>query len=104
MSVGTGRPNIIILFWKYLSHFWEYINANQTFILDSDRPFNCSAPNSELIDYNVSKKFLMSCSGRSEKVVELESSTSKVAELQIGQNLFLLKLSLLKSSLIRTKH
>ncbi len=28
----------------------------------------------------------MSCTGRSEKVVELESSTSKVAELQIGQN------------------
>jgi len=30
----------------------------------------------------------MSCTGRSEKVVELESSTSKVAELQIGQNFF----------------
>jgi hypothetical protein len=24
-------------------HFWEYINGNQTFILDSHRPFVCSA-------------------------------------------------------------
>ncbi len=23
-------------------HFWEYINRNQTFILDSHRPFICS--------------------------------------------------------------
>ncbi len=23
-------------------HFWEYINVNQTFILDSHRPFLCS--------------------------------------------------------------
>jgi hypothetical protein len=22
-------------------HFWEYINGNQTFILDSHRPFIC---------------------------------------------------------------
>jgi hypothetical protein len=29
------------------------------------------------------------CAGRSEKVVELESSTSKVAELQIGQSLYI---------------
>jgi hypothetical protein len=34
MSVGTGRQNIIILIWKYKFHFWEYINGNQTFILD----------------------------------------------------------------------
>ncbi len=38
MSVGTGRQNIIILFWK----FWEYINGNQTFTLDSHWPFLCS--------------------------------------------------------------
>ncbi len=25
-------------------HFWEYINGNQTFILDFHRPFICSAP------------------------------------------------------------
>jgi hypothetical protein len=25
------------------NHFWEYINGNQTFILDSHRPFICSA-------------------------------------------------------------
>jgi hypothetical protein len=25
-------------------HFWEYINGNQTFKLDSHRPFICSAP------------------------------------------------------------
>jgi hypothetical protein len=43
MSVGTGRQNIIILFWKYQFHFREYINGNQTFILDSHRPFICSA-------------------------------------------------------------
>jgi hypothetical protein len=24
-------------------HFWEYINGNQTFILDSPQPFICSA-------------------------------------------------------------
>ncbi len=24
-------------------HFWEYINGNQTFILDSQWPFICSA-------------------------------------------------------------
>jgi hypothetical protein len=42
MRVGTGRQNIIILFWKYQFHFWEYIKGNQTFILDSHRPFICS--------------------------------------------------------------
>jgi hypothetical protein len=44
MSVGTGRQNIIILIWKQHFHFWEYINGNQTFILDSHRPFICSVP------------------------------------------------------------
>ncbi len=43
MSVGTGRLNIIILFWKYQFHCWEHINGNQTVILDSHRPFICSA-------------------------------------------------------------
>jgi hypothetical protein len=44
MSVGTGKLNIIILFWKYQFHCWKYINDNQTFILDSHRPFICSVP------------------------------------------------------------
>jgi hypothetical protein len=43
MSVETGRQNIIILFWKWQFNFWEYINWNQTFVLDSHRPFLCSA-------------------------------------------------------------
>ncbi len=34
MSLGTGKQNIIILFWKYQFHFWEYIDGNQTSILD----------------------------------------------------------------------
>jgi hypothetical protein len=42
MSVGTGKLNIIILFWKYQFHCWKYINGNQTFILDSHQPFICS--------------------------------------------------------------
>ncbi len=42
MSVGTGRQNIIILFWREQFHFWEYINGNQPFILDSHRSFICS--------------------------------------------------------------
>ncbi len=42
MNVGTGRLNIIILFWKYQFHCREYINGSQTFILDSHRPFICS--------------------------------------------------------------
>jgi hypothetical protein len=46
MSVGTGRQNIIILFWKYQFDFWECIKGDQTFILDSHRPFNCSVHNS----------------------------------------------------------
>jgi hypothetical protein len=45
MSVGTGRQNMLILvFLKITVHFWEYINGNQTFILNSHRPFICSVP------------------------------------------------------------
>jgi hypothetical protein len=29
MNVGTGRQNILILFWKEQFHFWEYVNGNQ---------------------------------------------------------------------------
>jgi hypothetical protein len=32
MSVGTGRQNIIILFWKLQFNFWEYINGNDIYI------------------------------------------------------------------------
>ncbi len=42
MNVEIGRQNIIILFWKNKAapfHFLEYITRNQTFILDSHRPF-----------------------------------------------------------------
>ncbi len=43
MNVEIWRQNIIILFGNneaaLLFHFWEYINRNQTFILDSHRPF-----------------------------------------------------------------
>jgi hypothetical protein len=42
MNVKIGRQNIMVLFWKAQFHFLVYINRNQTFILDSHRPFICS--------------------------------------------------------------
>jgi hypothetical protein len=42
MSVGPGRQNIIILFWKYQYNFWEYINGNHPFKLDCHGPIICS--------------------------------------------------------------
>jgi hypothetical protein len=53
MSVGTGRQNIIILFWKYQFHFCEYINGNQTFILYSYRPFICSISSEKTLECRV---------------------------------------------------
>jgi hypothetical protein len=41
MSVGPGRQNILILFWKLQINFWKHINDNK-FILDSHRSFICS--------------------------------------------------------------
>jgi hypothetical protein len=45
-NVEIGRQNIIILIGNnevLQFHVWENINRNQTFILDSHRPFICSA-------------------------------------------------------------
>jgi hypothetical protein len=42
MNVEIGRQNIIFIFGNNEAaqlHFWKYINRNQTFILDSHRPF-----------------------------------------------------------------
>ena len=51
--------DIIILFWKWQAtqfHFWEYINQNQTIILDFHRPFICSvAQNRKLLYYGMEK-------------------------------------------------
>jgi hypothetical protein len=46
MNVEIERQNIIILFGNNEAvqfHFWDYINLNQTFILDSHLPFICRA-------------------------------------------------------------
>jgi hypothetical protein len=45
MNVGSGRQIIIILFGSNEAaqfRFWKDINLNQTFVLDSQRPFICS--------------------------------------------------------------
>jgi hypothetical protein len=45
MNVEIGRQNIIILFGNNEAakfHFWEYINRNQTCMLDSYWPYICS--------------------------------------------------------------
>ncbi len=46
LSKIYGRLNVIILFGNKEAaqfHFWEHINGSETFILDSYRPFICSA-------------------------------------------------------------
>ncbi len=37
-------------------HFWEYINRNQTFVLDSHRPFICSVGGNGCIAVHMVKK------------------------------------------------
>ena len=69
MSVGTGRQNIIILFWKQQFNFWENLNGNQTFILDSHWPFICSAAGEGKIDNLYSVECTMSFLGEILSVV-----------------------------------
>jgi hypothetical protein len=46
MRVGIGRQTFVILLRNKEAaqfYFWKYINGSQIFILDSHRPFICSA-------------------------------------------------------------
>jgi hypothetical protein len=53
MNLEIGRQNIIILFHNKVEQFqfWEYINRNQKFILDSYRPFIYSVYLSAVLVY-----------------------------------------------------
>jgi len=42
-------------------HFWEYINQNQTFILDSHQPFICSVEQKMLNFYKCIIKHTLIC-------------------------------------------
>jgi hypothetical protein len=48
-TLGTGRQNITMLFWKSQFHFWEFLNRNQPFILNSHRPSFAVYPNDSFI-------------------------------------------------------
>jgi hypothetical protein len=47
----TGRQNIVILFWKLTVSFLgiHTVNGNQTFILDSHRPFICGVVEGDML-------------------------------------------------------
>ncbi len=65
MSVWTGWQNIIILFWKLQFHFWEYINRNQTIILDSHRPSHlqcrCFSVPANTYKYSCNRSYMDLC-------------------------------------------
>ncbi len=59
MSVGIVRQNIYFYFGNNDDAaqfpFWEYINGNQTFILDFHRPFICSVYTGPIVDFESTK-------------------------------------------------